>query len=229
MGISDSKQALLFEAIEDGVFWFECPTRDANLLRPNFMGSWSDNAEWRNDMIHYVREKACEVYPQLHADRLAQKTDTDIVRQLREVFENTKEVVKKGAKGAEMVVAKKIKQRQTARKGRVSIFKMYTKCQTYHAICTRKILKDQLSMLEGKLALMVPNWTGFSKCVINLRMSQMLGEETVADPLSNLSPILRWLHKRVRRNHQGGRMQTLFGLLDPQCIEMSRSDKENTA
>lgn len=58
MGISDSKQALLFEAIEDGVFWFECPTRDANLLRPNFMGSWSDNAGWRDGMIHYVREKA---------------------------------------------------------------------------------------------------------------------------------------------------------------------------
>ncbi|KAG1818112.1 uncharacterized protein BJ212DRAFT_1576554 [Suillus subaureus] len=37
---------------------------------------------------------------------------------LWEVFENTKDIVKKGGKGADMVVAKKIKQWQTAHKGR---------------------------------------------------------------------------------------------------------------
>lgn len=199
MGISDSKQALLFEAIEDGVFWFECPTRDANLLRPNFTGSWSDNAEWCGDMIHYVRQKSCEVYPQLHADRLAQKTDADIIRQLREVFENTKEVVKKGGKGADMVVAKKIKQRQTACKGRVSTFKLHTKHGTYHIICARKTLKDRLSMLGRRPAPMALNGTGFSKSVINLPTSQIVGEVTVDLPL-NLSPILRRLHKQLGRN-----------------------------
>jgi hypothetical protein len=38
-----------------------------------------------------------------------------------------KEAVKKGSKGADMVATKKIKQQQTARKGRISIFKLHTK------------------------------------------------------------------------------------------------------
>jgi hypothetical protein len=68
MGISNLKQVLLFETIEDSVFWFKCPTCNANRLHSNFTGSWSDNAEWCDNMMCYVRHKACEVYPQLHAD-----------------------------------------------------------------------------------------------------------------------------------------------------------------
>ncbi|KAG2336757.1 hypothetical protein BDR05DRAFT_953134 [Suillus weaverae] len=88
------------KAVRDNIFNIRNKCCCSRQFWMEFSGSWSNNAEWCNDMIHYVREKACKVYPQLHAGCLAQKMDTDIVRQLREVFESTKEVVKKGAKGA---------------------------------------------------------------------------------------------------------------------------------
>ncbi|KAG1874030.1 hypothetical protein C8R48DRAFT_669664 [Suillus tomentosus] len=99
MGISDSKQAMSLGVLDDGSFWFKCPTRDANLLRPNFARSWSENADWREDMVRYIRLKACEVFTQLPVEHLKQKNDTDIIKQLKEVFENTRGSIKKGSKG----------------------------------------------------------------------------------------------------------------------------------
>ncbi|KAG2123994.1 hypothetical protein DEU56DRAFT_923703 [Suillus clintonianus] len=121
MGISDSKQATSLGVLDDGSFWFKCPTRDANLLRPNFAGSWSENADWRDDMVRYIRLKACEVFAQLPVDHLSQKTDTDIIKQLKEVFENTRGSIKKGSKGQDALEARNRKQRQTARKNRKNI------------------------------------------------------------------------------------------------------------
>jgi hypothetical protein len=40
-----------------------------------------------------------------------------------------------------------------------------------------------------------PEWDWFFKSVINLLTSQIMGEVTVADPLLNLSLMLRQLHK----------------------------------
>jgi hypothetical protein len=122
MGISDSKQAMLLGVLNDGSFWFKCPTCGANLLPPNFAGSWSENADWREDMVRYIRQKACEVFTQLPVEHLKQKTDTDIIKQLKEVFENTRGSIKKGSKGQDVQDVRNRKQRQTARKNRVSIF-----------------------------------------------------------------------------------------------------------
>ncbi|KAG1730534.1 uncharacterized protein EDB91DRAFT_1085408 [Suillus paluster] len=88
--------------LDDGSFWFKCPTHDTNLLQPNFAGSWSENADWCEDM--------------LPVEYLKQKTDTDIIKQLKEVFENTRGSIKKGSKGQDMQEVRNHKQRQTARK-----------------------------------------------------------------------------------------------------------------
>jgi hypothetical protein len=120
MGISDSKQAATLAPLEEGTFWLECPTRGAVVLRPNFAGSWMENVDWREDMIRYVRLKACEVYGQLREDHLKKKSDTDIAKQLKEVFDNTRDAIKKGGKGLDAVEVRNRKQRQNARKARVS-------------------------------------------------------------------------------------------------------------
>lgn len=60
MGISDSKQAVTLEPLEQDTFWLECATRGAAVLRPNFGGSWTENVDWREDMIRYVRLKASQ-------------------------------------------------------------------------------------------------------------------------------------------------------------------------
>ncbi|KAG1729631.1 uncharacterized protein EDB91DRAFT_1085665 [Suillus paluster] len=75
MGISDSKQAMSLGVLDD------------------------ENADWHEDMVRYVRQKACEVFTQLPVEHLKQKTDTDIIKQLKEVFENTRGSIKKGSKG----------------------------------------------------------------------------------------------------------------------------------
>jgi hypothetical protein len=122
MGISDSKQATSLGVLDDNSFWFKCPTRDANLLRPNFAGSWSENVDWRDDMVCYIRLKACEVFAQLPVNHLSQKKmDTDIIKQLKEVFENTRGCIKKGSKGQDALEARNRKQHQTAQKNHVSI------------------------------------------------------------------------------------------------------------
>jgi hypothetical protein len=120
MGISDSKQAATLEPLEQDTFWLECATRGAAVLRPNFGGSWTENVDWREDMIRYVRLKACEVYGQLREEHLKKKSDADITKQLKEVFENTRDAIKKGGKGSDAVEARNRKQRQHARKARVS-------------------------------------------------------------------------------------------------------------
>lgn len=71
-------------------------------------------------MIRYVRLKACEVYGQLREDHLKKKSDTDIAKQLKEVFDNTRDAIKKGGKGLDAVEVRNRKQRQNARKARVS-------------------------------------------------------------------------------------------------------------
>ncbi|KAG2143584.1 hypothetical protein DEU56DRAFT_754407 [Suillus clintonianus] len=118
MGISDSKQAATLEPLEQDTFWLECATRGAAVLRPNFGGSWTENVDWREDMIRYVRLKACEVYGQLREEHLNKKSNADITRQLKEVFENTRDAIKKGGKGSDAVEARNRKQRQHARKTR---------------------------------------------------------------------------------------------------------------
>ncbi|KAG1747490.1 hypothetical protein EDD22DRAFT_851089 [Suillus occidentalis] len=80
MGISDSRQAASLDPIPDGMFWVKY------------------NGEWRDDMIKYVWQKACEVYAQLREEHLKKKTDADIMKQLKEVFENTRDAIKKGGK-----------------------------------------------------------------------------------------------------------------------------------
>ncbi|KAG2051420.1 hypothetical protein BDR06DRAFT_973744 [Suillus hirtellus] len=102
MGISDSKQAMSLDVLDDGSFWFKCPTCDTNLLRPNFAGSWSENADWHEDM--------------LPVEHLKQKNDTNIIKQLKEVFENTRGSIKKGSKGQDGQEVRNRKQWQTARK-----------------------------------------------------------------------------------------------------------------
>ncbi|KAG0705930.1 hypothetical protein DFH29DRAFT_872680 [Suillus ampliporus] len=104
MGISDSKQAATLEPLKQDTFWLECATRGAAVLRPNFGGSWTENA--------------CEVYGQLREEHLNKKSDADITKQLKEVFENTRDAIKKGGKGSDAVEARNRKQRQHARKAR---------------------------------------------------------------------------------------------------------------
>ncbi|KAG2063220.1 hypothetical protein BDR04DRAFT_1123411 [Suillus decipiens] len=116
-----NKQCHWVGVLDDGLFWFKCPTRDANLLRPNFAGSWSENADWREDMVRYVRLKACEVFTRPPVEHLKQKTDTDIIKQLKEVFENTRGSIKKGGKGQDAQEVRNHKQRQTARKNHKNI------------------------------------------------------------------------------------------------------------
>ncbi|KAG0702209.1 hypothetical protein DFH29DRAFT_999578 [Suillus ampliporus] len=106
MGISDSKLAATPESLEEG----------AVVLRPNFDSSWTENAAWREDMIRYVQQKACDVYGQLREEHLKKKNDADITKQLKEVFENMKDVIKKGGKGTDATEARNRKQRQNARK-----------------------------------------------------------------------------------------------------------------
>ncbi|KAG1817169.1 uncharacterized protein BJ212DRAFT_1299331 [Suillus subaureus] len=120
MGISDSKQAMLLGVLDGGSFWFKCPTHDTNLLQPNFAGSWSENAEWCEDIVRYVQQKACKVFTQLPVEHLKQKTDTNIIKQLKEVFENTRESIKKGSKGQDAQEVRNCKQWQTAQKNCVN-------------------------------------------------------------------------------------------------------------
>ncbi|KAG1719174.1 hypothetical protein EDD22DRAFT_940257 [Suillus occidentalis] len=100
MGISDSKQAATLAPLKEG----------AVVLCPNFAGSWMENVNWREDMIRYVRLKACEVYGQLREDHLKKKSDTDIAKQLKEVFDNTRDAIKKGGKGLDAVEVRNRKQ-----------------------------------------------------------------------------------------------------------------------
>ncbi|KAG2346647.1 hypothetical protein BDR05DRAFT_997063 [Suillus weaverae] len=108
MGISDSKLAATLESLEEG----------AVVLCPNFDSSWTENAAWREDMIRYVRQKACDVYRQLREEHLKKKNDADITKQLKEVFKNMKDVIKKGGKGTDATEARNRKQRQNAQKVR---------------------------------------------------------------------------------------------------------------
>jgi hypothetical protein len=161
MGISDSKLAATLESLEEGVFWLNCPTRGAVVLRPNFDASWTENAAWREDMIRYVRQKACDVYGQLREEHLKKKNDADITKQLKEVFENMKDVIKKGGKGTDATEARNRKQRQNARKVRVSTKMFRSRGHSLTNVVTQKNNERAAEDVRKETKTNDPEWDWF--------------------------------------------------------------------
>lgn len=136
--------------------------------------------------------KACKVFTHLPVKHLKQKTDTDIIKQLKEVFENTRGSIKKGSKGQDMQEVRNHKQWQAARMNCVSISTWYhTLCAFLTTLCTRKTLRDQQLTSEKRQKCMDLSGTGSSKLAIHRLMNPMVVELTAVNLWLNLHQIVR--------------------------------------
>ncbi|KAH7919440.1 hypothetical protein BV22DRAFT_1133837 [Leucogyrophana mollusca] len=57
MGLINSNQIAGMTPLADGGFWVYSPSRKANVVFPNFEGTWSENKQWVDKVVKYICKK----------------------------------------------------------------------------------------------------------------------------------------------------------------------------
>ncbi|KAL1741763.1 hypothetical protein HDZ31DRAFT_66627 [Schizophyllum fasciatum] len=62
----------------------------ARILEPDWHKRWSDNSEWHNELVRFVRVKISEIQPLMNAEFMASKSDADLLTKLAATFKTIK-------------------------------------------------------------------------------------------------------------------------------------------
>ncbi|KAL1749692.1 hypothetical protein FB107DRAFT_252651 [Schizophyllum commune] len=60
------------------------------VLQPDWHKRWSDNSEWHNELVRFVRAKISEIQPLMNIEYMSSKTDADLLTKLAATFKTAK-------------------------------------------------------------------------------------------------------------------------------------------